>query len=407
MQDAVQPRSAARVIALLCSAHFFSHFYQLALPPLFPLLGVTYGVGFAELGLLMSVFYLASGVGQTAAGFLVDRYGARRLLLAGAALLSGSILLVGVVPSYAWALPLMALAGLGNSVFHPADFAILAAAVGKDRLGRAYGMHSVTGNAGWMVAPFTMVALATLWNWRAAVIVAGAAGLAVTAVLIAQRGVLVDDTRAAHKASTGAPGFSLADVRLLASPPVLLCFAFFVLIAMVVIGFQAFSVTVLHTDHGIPLTAANSILTAFLAGFVAGILPGGYAADRTRHHDRLALFALSTAGLLLFLAGSVPMPTLTLGAIMAVTGFLFGSVMPSRDMIVRRVAPEGSTGKVFGFVYSGLDVGGAIVPISIGAMIDAGYSRWLFPALAAMFVVAGLSALAVRRQPPVAAAAGE
>jgi len=159
------------VIALIGVGHAISHFYHLAVPVLFPLMKVSLGVSYTELGLLATLFYVASGICQFIAGFLVDHYGARRILFLGLAIVSGAILLCGFAPSYAYLLVLMPLAGIGNSVFHPADFGILNASVKEGWLGKAYGVHTLGGNFGWALAPIVVLGLATVLGWRAALVI--------------------------------------------------------------------------------------------------------------------------------------------------------------------------------------------------------------------------------------------
>ena len=181
MSDPTAPSSLRRdvhVIGLIAVAHFFSHFFQLTLPPLFPLLKTVFGVPYVALGLAMSVFYGASGIGQTLSGFLVDRIGAARVLLGGMALFASSVALAGLVPSYWMLLPVALLAGLGNSVFHPADYSILNASVDPRRIGRGYSVHSISGNLGWAVAPTVVVGLTASSGWRAALVTVGARPIA-------------------------------------------------------------------------------------------------------------------------------------------------------------------------------------------------------------------------------------
>jgi MFS family permease len=196
-------RRDVRIIGLIGSAHFVSHFFQLALPPLFPLLRESFGVSYVELGLLMSLFFAASGLGQTGAGFLVDHLGARRVLLGGMALLSGATAVAGVVPAFWLLLPVAVFLGLGNSVFHPADYSIFNSAVSPERLGRAYGVHGIFGTLGWVAAPTVVVGLAHAFNWRVSLITVGAAGLAATLALSTQRRTL--DDRGGRESRRAAP----------------------------------------------------------------------------------------------------------------------------------------------------------------------------------------------------------
>ncbi|MGH7402642.1 MAG: MFS transporter, partial [Candidatus Rokuibacteriota bacterium] len=248
MSDRAGFRSDVRVIGLISAAHFFSHFFQLALPPLFPLLKAVFGVPYVALGLAMSVFYGASGIGQTISGFLVDRAGAHRVLLGGMALFSTSIALAGLVPSYWLLLPVAALAGLGNSVFHPADYSILNSSVDPRRIGRGYSVHSISGNLGWAVAPTVVVGLTAHFGWRVALLTVGSLGLAVVGVLATQLRGFVGGREAGRPRSAAG-----RDVRLLLTAPILSAFAYFAFIATALIGVQTFGVTTLMRIYDTPL----------------------------------------------------------------------------------------------------------------------------------------------------------
>ena len=384
-------RSDVRVIGLIGAAHFFSHFFQLTLPPLFPLLEDVLGVPYVALGLAMSVFYGASGIGQTLSGFLVDRVGAHRVLLGGMALFASAIALAGCVPEYWMLLPVALLAGLGNSVFHPADYSILNASVDPSRIGRGYSAHAISGNLGWAVAPPVVFGLTAHFGWRAALVTVGALGLAMVVLLATQRTAFVQsryDTR-----GTGA----VAEVRLLLSAPILSAFAYFAFIATALIGVQTFGVTGLMRIYDTPLALATGALTAFLLGNAAGILAGGFLADRTRRHDAVAVAGLViAAGFMMLLATGALAPSL-LPVIFALTGLCHGATGPSRDMLVRAATPPGASGKVFGFVYSGLDLGSCLTPLAFGWLLDHGDPRMLFVAVAILMLLTIATVVQVRR----------
>ena len=392
-------RNDVRVIGLIASAHFFSHFFQLTLPPLFPLLKEVWGVPYVALGLAMSVFYGASGVGQPLSGFLVDRVGAHRVLLGGMALFSASIALAGLVPAYWLLLPVAFLAGLGNSVFHPADYSILNASVDPRRIGRGYSVHAISGNLGWAVAPSVVVGLTAHFGWRVALVTVGAAGLAVVSVLATQL-----------RAFTGGPATERArsstgrEVRLLLTAPILSAFAYFALIATALIGLQTFGVTTLMRISDTPLALATGALTAFLVGGASGILAGGLLADRTQRHDVVAVAGLVTAaGFMMLLATGAVAPAL-LPVILGVTGFCHGATGPSRDMLVRSATPPGASGKVFGFVYSGLDLGSCLTPLAFGWLLDHGDPRLLLVAVGILMLCTIATVVQVRRTARVATA---
>ena len=415
-----------RAVTVVSAAHFFSHFYQFALPPLFPFLAIAYDVSIGELGLLISVLFGASGCAQVAAGFVVDRFGARNLLIIGAGLLSGAFFLLAFFPNYWVAMALLLIAGLGNSVFHPADFAIFQASVRPGALGRAYGMHGFAGNVGYMLAPLLMGGLAAAFGWQVAIIVAGTAGLLTVAALIVFRDALIDDSDAERKAAVGERIFDVKAARSLLSPAVVSCFVFYMMIAITLIGFATYSITVFTSHYNLPLLVASGLLSVFLGGYVAGILPGGWIADRVEAHAKFTATGFISGGAILLVFSLVPVSVvmfdpasafswlggfrvdvLVVSLVLFAAGVSFGIVLPSRDLIVRKVAPEGSTGRVFGFVYSALDVGGAIAPAAFGWIIAIGHPEWMFRVVAVAMTIAGLSALLARALPkPVTLAEG-
>ena len=388
-----------RIIGLVAAAHFFSHFFQLTLPPLFPLLKEVWGVPYVALGLAMSVFYGASGIGQTASGFLVDRVGAHRVLLGGMALFSASVALSGLVPTYWLLLPVALLAGLGNSVFHPADYSILNASVDPRRIGRGYSVHAISGNLGWAAAPTVVVGLTAHFGWRVALVTVGAVGLAVVGLLATQLRAFVGGRPAERARSTTG-----REVRLLLTAPILSAFAYFAFIATALIGVQTFGVTTLMRIYETPLGLATGALTAFLVGGATGILAGGLLADRTRRHDIVAVAGLVTAaGFMMLLATGALAPAL-LPVVLGLTGFCHGATGPSRDMLVRAATPPGASGKVFGFVYSGLDLGSCLTPLAFGWLLDHGDPRMLFVAVGILMLCTIATVVQVRRTARVATA---
>jgi MFS transporter, FSR family, fosmidomycin resistance protein len=377
-------------------AHFVSHFFQLTLPPLFPLLRNGLDVTYVQLGLLMSLFYASSGIGQTASGFLVDHWGARRVLPSGMALLALAMAVAGLAPSY-WALvPAALLGGLGNSVFHPADYSIFNASVSPSRLGRAYGVHSICGALGWAVAPTVVVGLSAAVGWRAALVTVGALGIAAAAAL-STLGEALDDRRETI-ALRGAPSSGwTASVRLLMATPILVAFAYFALLATSLIGIQTFSVSAMVTIYEAPLGLATGALTAFLLGSAGGVLVGSFLADRTSRHDVVAGGGMFLgAGATLVIASAAPSLAL-LPVVMALAGFCLGATSPSRDMLVRAATPPGASGKVYGFVYSGLDLGSSLTPLLFGWLLDRGEPRMVFVASAGFMLLTIATVIQVRR----------
>ena len=361
-------------LALISSGHFLSHFYGLALPPLFPLLKAEFGVSYLELGLAMTAYGLLGGIVQAPVGFLVDRLGPRRVLLVGLALISGSILLMGFVPSYWMLMVLAVFAGLGNSVFHPADYAILAGSVGEKRLGRAYSMHTFSGFLGGACAPVGMLALAAYSDWRMAMIVAGAVGLVTLVVMAFRREVLNGEGGSESESAPAASG----GIALLLTPPVLLFLAFFTLYGMASGGLLAFTVSGLINLHGVALETANTALTGHLFGVVGGILLAGVIADRFPKYMITAAGALTLAAV----ASALPVlgapPPIVLIAILTMAGVGLGAVLPPRDLMLKVLTPAGQTGKGFGFVFVGYSLGVSVSPLLLGAFLDAGMPALVF-----------------------------
>ena len=398
-------RHDAEVIGLVGFAHLFSHFLQLILAPLFPLLKDEFGVGYAALGLMVSVMYTVSGISQTMAGFIVDRYGARRVLLFGMATFSLAMLLTGLATSYWMLVAVALLAGVGNSVFHPADFAILNAKVNPKRLGYAFSTHGIGGNFGWLAAPVFSIGISTLYGWRAATVAAGVLGLLITAIMASRpaiSGVQADAGGHRHKAEGARERGLKDDVRALMSKPVLKCFAFFTFHAMALIGLQTFSVSVTTALYGAPLVAASAALTGFLFGGIVGIIAGGIAAAHSSRHNLVAASGMLIGAALTLLLASGAVPLWLLTGTMTLVGFFIFSTQPSRDILVRGAAPPGATGKVYGFVYSGLDLGGSLSPLLFGWMLDQHLPQWVFGA-AALFMLVAVATVVTLRPRRVAA----
>jgi MFS family permease len=374
-----------RVVSAVSAAHFVSHYYILLLAPLLPFVRADYGVSYTEIGLALAVFNVVTATLQAPAGFLVDRLGAR-ILLIGALLIGGAAFVVaGLVHSF-WAFVAMfAVAGVGNAVYHPADYALLSHAVPANRIGQAFSVHTFAGMLGSAVAPPTLLAMQSVWGWRGAFIGAGLIGFAVAAVLLAVR----DNGSAAHaqpaRAGAQAPA---AGWRLLLSPPILLNLLFFVLLAMMSGGIYNYSVVALGALYATPVTTANAALTGNLLLSAIGVLAGGLLVGRTSRHGTVAALGLLAMGAFLLLVAEFDLGSLPLIAAMTAAGFCSGVIMPSRDMIVREVTPPGSFGKVFGFVTTGFNIGGIIAPLMFGAIMDHGSPRLLFLTVAACCLVA-------------------
>jgi len=390
-------RADARVIGLVATAHGVSHFFQLLLAPLFPWIRAELGLSYAELGALMAIFFIVSGVGQALSGFIVDRVGARSVLFVGLALLGAAALVMGTSSGYAGLALGAMIAGLGNCVFHPADYTLLNRRVSAPRLAHAFSAHGISGNLGYAAAPVFLVGIAQLTgSWRTAVLAAAAVAIAVLLLLLLNRSVL--DDRAGLSAADGsrarsaAAGSSLAFLKL---PQVWMCFAFFLVSSLAIGGVQSFAPTALHELYGMPLTLAALAYTTFMLASAGGMLLGGFAGARTSNHDRLIATCFVAAGSLSVLLGLAVLPAVMVLPIMGLIGFGTGVANPSRDLLVRAASPAGATGRVYGTVYSGLDAGMAIAPVIFGLIMDAHQPGWVFVVIGGFQFLAIFTALTV------------
>ncbi len=385
------------VVGLIGAGHFFSHFYLLTLPPLFPLLKAEFGVSYIELGLAMTAYNLLGGVLQAPVGFLVDRFGPRRILLWGLGLNAVCILLMGFTETYSMLLVLAVVAGLGNSVFHPADYAILSGSIAAERLGRAFSIHTFSGFLGGACAPVTMLALAQWTDWRTALIAVGLVGVAVWALVALRRDVLKGEAPPPAKDGEAAsPPKAAAGLGLLVTPSVLLFLLFFIFYGMASGGITAFTVSALINLNGLGFEEASAALTAYLFGIVGGILLGGVIADRFQRHLLTATGSLSLAALAMVLPALMPVSGILVLAVMGVAGLGMGLVLPSRDLMIRSMTPAGESGKVFGFIFVGYAIGNSIAPVLFGWFLDGGRPSLVFTG-ACVLVLASLLAVVAGR----------
>jgi MFS family permease len=390
-------KNDATVIGLISFAHGMSHFYQLLLAPLFPFIKDELGVSYAALGFLVALFYTLSGLLQPLAGFVVDRYGARAVLLAGVSFFVVSTLVMGFSTDYAMLALGAALGGVGNSVFHPADFAILNARVSSARLGYAFSAHGVVGYVGYAVAPVFSVAIGAAFGWQAALRVGALLGIGLLAVLLLNSRHL-DIARQARPAKTQS---LKTEASVLFAAPVVLCFAYFTVFAAGLAGLQSFGVSTMVEQFRVAATAASSALTAYLVSAALGILAGGFVAARTTRHDHIAAAGMGVSALAILAIAMNLVPGAALAAALAVSGFASGVVAPSRDLIVRAATPPGAAGRVFGFVYSGLDVGAFATPVFYGWMLDNGMPHAVFYTIFAFLFAAMLTVPLIRVANPL------
>ena len=392
---AISVRQDTKILGVVSAGHFLSHFYLLSLPPLFFILKSEFAVSYAALGAILTVSFALSAVAQIPMGFLVDRIGARIVLTTGLVIMAVCIGLMGFAASYWQVLILFTIAGIGHSVFHPADYAILNASIEPSRIGRAFSIHTFCGHLGSALAPATVIFIATVWNWRAALFIAGAMGLVATVVLASQWNSLRDDvvTTKTPDAETPASGpgpkaMPKDGMALLFSKPILLFFLFFLMTSMTASGVHAFLVVALIELHDMPLALASATLTGYLIASAAGILLGGVFADRTTRHDLQAAIAFTVSALLILVVAAASLNLALMTAVLVLAGLMQGIVRPARDMMVRGASPKGSMGKVFGFVSAGMAAGSAISPMMFGFVMDLGRPEWVFYLMVIFMVVA-------------------
>jgi MFS transporter, FSR family, fosmidomycin resistance protein len=374
---------STRVNLLIGNGHFLSHFYVLCMPPMFLAWQSAFDVSFAQLGLTIALMSGTTAVLQTPVGFLVDRHGARPYLVGGALLMSLSVAAMGLATSFWQILALATLSGVGNSVIHPADYAILSGSVDRDRMGRSFALHTFSGNLGFASGPPVMALLIVAIGWRSGLILVGLLGLPVVVSILLQSGILKDQVR--HEPMQA--GHRLSGRRLLTSRTMLLFFAFFLLGSMAGAGVQSWLITVLHTVKGLTLEIASSTLTGYMAGSSVGVLVGGWFADAYQRHIGPFVVGLTMISAMLTLSvGWVTVPGLFVVLLMFASGLALGASRTPRDVMLRDAAPPGQIGKVFGFVSAGLPLGSALTPVPFGFLIDRGHPELILVLVAALLL---------------------
>jgi predicted MFS family arabinose efflux permease len=359
---------SVRVNALIGTGHFLSHFYQLCLPPMFLVWQSSFGVSFTELGLSIALMSCAAGLLQTPVGFLVDRYGARPFLICGTLLMTLSISALAFATAYWQVLFLCLLSGIGNSVIHPTDYAILSASVQRNQMGRSFALHTFSGNLGSVFAPPVTAALTFLLGWRSTLLVLGLLGVPLVLVIVWQSAILREQT-CRHETLRGS---GVRSSTLLMTKPMLLFFGFFLLTAIATGGIQSWLIPVLHDVHGLGIEAASLALTGFLAGATSGVLVGGWVADRSDRHLAFTAILTIVAAALVLLVSFQTMSEVTTLLVLFAAGVLIGASRTPRDVMLKDASPPGQIGKVFGFVSAGLPLGGALAPVPFGYLFDQG-----------------------------------
>jgi MFS family permease len=395
-------RDDARTIGLVGVAHGTSHFFHLLLPPLFPAFIAQFQLGYAELGWLVTLFFVVSGIGQALAGFVVDRVGARPVLLAALGFFVLAALAAASAQGYAGLALAALLAGLGNAPFHPADFTILNRRVSPARIGHAFSVHGITGNLGWAAAPLFLVGLSELTgSWRLAYVGMALVAAAVLLLMFVHRDA-IDDRAAAEwprRAAAAAapaparpvePASSFAFLRL---PEIWLCFSFFLFSTAALAAVQSFASPALGQMYGLPLSTTVLVVTVYMLVASAGMVLGGFLVPRFPDVERTVSLAVAASALLLVLAGSGAVPGMVALACVALAGLGSGLAGPSRDLMIKRASPPGATGRVYGTVYSGLDTGFAIGAPVFGLFMDHGHPQGVFFGAAAALLAAIVAAL--------------
>lgn len=378
MDDKSLLRQDARVIGLVGLAHGTSHFYHVIMAALIPWLKPEFHLSYSELGLLMTVFFVVSGIGQALAGFVVDRFSARAVLFGGISLLGLSAVLLSSAHSYAQLMLGALLAGCGNSVFHPADYTLLNQRVSKARLAHGFSVHGISGNIGWAVSPLFLTYVAARTDWRTALLCAALLPLSVLALLVWNRHALRPEAAAEVAASSAASGKTSGTLGFLRLRVVWMCFAFFLISAVALAGIQTFAATSLVSLYGMSLAWATAAYTSYMVASAFGMLYGGFLGAGSRHHDRIIIVAFGSAAVLALILAAAVVPAWAAVALMALIGLVTGISGPSRDLMIRGAAPANATGRVFGVVYSGLDSGLALGPLLFGALMDANHPAGVF-----------------------------
>jgi MFS family permease len=389
--------SERRLVGGVCFAHLVSHYYITLLAPLFLFVREDYGVSYTELGLALTAFNVLSTALQTPTGFLVDRVSARMVIICGLILGAGAFAVAGLVNSFWVFVGMFAVAGIANTVYHPANYAILSQHVAPARTGRVFSFHTFSGMLGNAVAPPTLLFMQSYVGWRGAFLGAAALGVVAAAVLLFTREPAPLAAKTRKQETTGAP---LDGWRLLTAPAILINLVFFILLSFCGGGLNNYLVAALGALYGTPAAVANSALTALLIMSAAGVLAGGVLTGMTSRHGLVASGGLVVTAIVCVLIGLIDFNALALVVLMSAAGFFSGLTMPSRDMIVRAVTPPGAYGRVFGFVSSGFNIAGIVAPIIFGQLLDHGYVReiFFFMALCALLAISTVAFSTTRKR---------
>ena len=391
-------RQDAKILGLVSTGHFCSHFYMMCMPPLFYFLNRDLGISFTELGLMVSLRYAATGFAQVPAGFLVDKYGAKVMLVGGLSLMVLGYAGFALVSSWWLLVACIVISGIGDSVFHPADYAILNSSVSNERMGRAFSIHTFSGHIGFSLAPAVIPILAVLWDWRVAMLIVALFGFVILIALASQWGTLKDGAipgkkkagEAAAEPVWQATTWLESKFGILASGPVLALFGFFAISTLAGNGISSFGISAMMAIHDTPESLSGVPVTAYMLTSAFAVLMGGFMSDKLKWKpDVFAAVGFLFAALTILAIGLMPLPYMVLIVLFGLSGFCLGVIRPARDLMVRDLAPKGQSGKVFGFVFSGQNVGGALAPTMYGLILDHMAPQWVFY-VSAICLVAGI-----------------
>ena len=391
-------RADTQLIGLVGLAHAISHFSQLILAPLFPWLKDAFGVSYTELGAVLTVFFVVSCVVQAASGFIVDKLGPRPVLFVGLGALALAGFGYAIATSYWMLLAFAVLGGIGNGVFHPVDYTLFNRKVAPTRLGHAYSVHGITGSLGWALAPAFVVPIAIAFGWRTALASAGALALAVLLVLWIYRSVLALDVKTVQQATgQGEPPLAGGEFAFLRIPAVWMCFGFFFFYAAVISVVQTFAPAAAGHLHNVPLGLVAVCLTVYMVASAAGMVLGGFLASDPSRCERIVGAGFGVACVLALVLAFASFPAVLVPVLFGAMGFASGIAGPSRDLLVKRSTPANATGRVYGVVYAGLDIGQALAPLVFGRLMDHGHYTSVIVGLAVVQGVLIASAFNVTR----------
>jgi len=388
-------RKDAEVIGLVSVAHGTSHFYHLILAPLFPWLKVEFGLSYAELGFLMTMFFIVSTIMQAAAGFWVDHSGPLKVLFFGVAMLAVSAVVLAFSNGY-WTLLIGAcIAGMGNGVFHPADYTLINRRVSPERLPHAYSMHGISGALGWAASPVVLVGITALAGWRQALLMSSFMACVILLLLFWRRHVLMGSDEQRHEEVTARSNASAFSFDFLRLPVVWMCWVFFFFYALALSGVQSFATTAMQVLYDLPFTLTSTAITTYMLGSAGGMFLGGFVATRVRFPERVIAVGLVLGSAIAIVIALALVSGSTMMSLFTIMGFCVGMVGPSRDLMIRAATPKEASGRVFGIVYSGLDSALAVGPLLFGLLMDWEMAPGVFICIAIFLLLSLLTAYQV------------